>query len=54
MNALKRMSLVIWMLFGIINILLVIVLIRATILFVAWLREPEKPFEFIQAAGRWC
>jgi hypothetical protein len=54
MNALKRMSLAIWMLFGIVNILLGIVLIRATILFVAWLREPEKPFELIKAAGGWC
>jgi len=54
MNAFTKMSLVIWMLFGIVNILLGIVLIRAIILFVAWLLEPEKPFEIINSTGGWC
>jgi len=54
LNTLTKISLVIWMLFGIVNILLGIVLIRVIILFVACLLEPEKPFEIINSTGGWC
>ena len=54
MKVLTNISLIIWILFGLVSIAASIMLVRTMVIFAAWLMEPEEAFEITNVLREWC
>jgi len=54
MKALTNLSLIVWIIFGLMNIAISVLLIRTMIIFAAWLLTLEEGKEITNVLQEWC